>query len=61
VVNVKKTRTTQVDHKAERDRLENVYTVATIEKLFPGVVSKLPVSLSEVGIEEPASETAKKK
>ena len=61
VVNIKKTRTAQADPKAERDRLEYVYTVALIEKLFPGVISKLPTSLSEVGVDEPAVETSKKK
>jgi hypothetical protein len=61
VINIKKTRTTPVDLKVERDRLEQIYTAPLIDKLFPGVVSKLPTSLAEVGIEEPVVETSKKK
>lgn len=60
LVNIKKTRTAQVDAKAERDRLEYAYTVPVMEKLFPGAVSKLPTSLAEVGVDLP-EETSKKK
>ena len=61
VIKIKKTRTTPVDLKVERDRLEQIYTAPLIDKLFPGVVSKLPTSLIEVGVEEPVAETSKKK
>lgn len=61
VVNIKKTRTSQVDSKTERDRLDRIYGQPLVEKLFPGVVSKLPTSLLDIGVEEQAPETPKKK
>jgi hypothetical protein len=62
LVNIKKTRSDAVDVKEERDRLEKQYTAVVIEKLFPGVMGKLPQTLVEVGEEDPAAEsTAKKK
>ena len=61
VVNIKKTRSDAVDQKEERDRLEREYTSPVVEKLFPGVLGKLPQTLVEIGVEEPVVETAKKK
>lgn len=61
VVEIKKVRADAVDAKEERERLERAYTPVVIEKLFPGVMNKLPQSLVEIGEEAPAVETAKKK
>lgn len=61
VVNIKKTRVESIDVKAERERLERYYTPGVIEKLFPGVLGKLPQTLVEIGEEEPVVETSKKK
>lgn len=60
VVNVKKSRSATVDQAVERDRLEKVYTPGIVEKLFPGVTSKLPLSLADIGLEEPSVEAKKK-
>ena len=61
VVNIKKTRADAVDQKEERDRLEKQYTPVVIEKLFPGVMNKLPQTLVDIGIEEPSIESTSKK
>jgi len=61
VVNIKKTRSEAVDQKEERERLNREYTVAVVEKLFPGVGNKLPQTLVEIGEEEPAVESNAKK
>jgi hypothetical protein len=61
VVNIKKTRSDAVDQKEERDRLDKQYTVVVIEKLFPGVMNKLPQTLVEIGEEEPVVESNSKK
>lgn len=61
VVNIKKTRDEAIDTKAERERLERAYTPGVVEKLFPGVLGKLPQTLVEIGEEEPVVETSKKK
>lgn len=61
VVNVKKTRSDDVDQKEERDRLEKQYTPVVIDRLFPGVLNKLPQTLVEIGEEEPAVESNAKK
>jgi hypothetical protein len=61
LVNIKKTRADAVDGKEERDRLEKYYTPVIVEKLFPGVMNKLPQTLVEIGEEEPAVEATSKK
>lgn len=61
VINIKRTRVEEVDSRVERERLERQYTPPVIEKLFPGVMGKLPKTLVEIGVEEPVVETAKKK
>ena len=61
VVNVKKSRVGEVDLKEERDRLERIYTPAVVEKLFPGVLNKLPTTLVEIGEEAPVEAVSKKK
>lgn len=61
LVNIKKTRSDAVDGKEERDRLEKNYTPVIVEKLFPGVMNKLPQTLVEIGEEEPAVEATSKK
>jgi hypothetical protein len=61
VINIKKTRVEAVDHKEERDRLEKEYTLPVVEKLFPGVLGKLPQTLVEIGVEEPSVEATSKK
>jgi hypothetical protein len=60
VVNIKKSRVGQVEQAVERDRLGRFYKDEVIAKLFPGVTSKLPTTLAEVGVEVP-EETSKKK
>lgn len=60
VVNIKKSRTSPVEQAVERDRLGRFYNDEIIAKLFPGVTSKLPTTLAEVGVEVP-EETSKKK
>lgn len=61
VINIKKTREGVIDAREERDRLERQYTTAVIEKLFPGVLGKLPQTLVEIGEEAPVEPVAKKK
>jgi len=61
VVEISKTRTdSTVAEAVERDRLDKVYGTPILEKLFPGVTSKLPRTLVDIGVEQPA-ETSKKK
>lgn len=60
VVNIKKSRTASVDQAVERDRLGKFYGDAVIAKFFPGVTSKLPTTLAEIGVEVP-EEAPKKK
>lgn len=60
VVNIKKSRVSSTDQASERAKLEKRYTEAVIAKFFPGVTSKLPTTLAEVGVEVP-EETSKKK
>jgi hypothetical protein len=60
VVNIKKSRVSPVDQATERDRLGKFYGDDVIAKFFPGVTSKLPTTLAEVGVEVP-EETSKKK
>ena len=60
VVNIKKSRVSSVDQATERDRLGKFYGDEVIAKFFPGVTSKLPTTLAEVGVEVP-EETSKKK
>ena len=61
VINIKKSRAEEIDLKAERDRLERQYTAPVMEKLFPGVTSKLPTTLVEIGEEAPVEVVSKKK
>lgn len=51
VVNIKLTRTDNISSKDERNRLEFIYNKELIEKLYPGVMGKLPLTLAEVGVE----------
>lgn len=60
VVNIKKSRTAPTEQAVERSRLEKNYGESVIAKFFPGVTSKLPATLAEVGVEVP-EETSKKK
>jgi hypothetical protein len=60
VVNIKKSRVAPVEQAVERDRLGKFYGDEVIAKFFPGVTSKLPTTLAEVGVEVP-EETSKKK
>jgi hypothetical protein len=61
VLNIKKSRLGEVNSKEERERLERQYTPAIVEKLFPGVLNKLPTTLAEIGEEAPVESTSKKK
>lgn len=61
VVNIKKTKVEAIDSKVERERLERFYTPAVVEKLFPGVLGKLPQTLVDIGEEEPVVEATSKK
>lgn len=61
VVEISKTRTAEVEQAAERDRLDKAYGTPILEKLFPGVTSKLPTTLVDIGLEQPVEATAKKK
>jgi hypothetical protein len=61
VVDIKKTRGEAVDQAVERDRLDKIYGTVVLEKLFPGVTSKLPTTLVEIGAEQPEEPVAKKK
>lgn len=61
VVDISKSRVAPVEQAVERDRLEKVYGPAIVEKAFPGVTSKLPSTLSDVGIGSPVEEVATKK
>lgn len=61
VVEVSKTRIDEIDQVTERDRLDKVYGTPVLEKLFPGVTSKLPTTLVEIGLEQPAEPIIKKK
>jgi hypothetical protein len=60
VVNIKKSRVSPIDQAAERSILERKYGEETIARFFPGVASKLPTTLAEVGVEV-QEETSKKK
>jgi hypothetical protein len=61
VVNIKPSRVEAVDSKVERDRLERAFNPQIVEKLFPGVIAKLPTDLSDVGVDLPEEAPVKKK
>ena len=60
-VKIEKSRADAVGSAEERDRLSKLYDNELLEKLFPGALGKLPLSLAEVGIEEPVAEPVTKK
>lgn len=53
VINIKPSRTEDINLKAERERLAYAYNKELVEKLYPGVLGKIPATLAEVGIEVP--------
>ena len=60
VVNIKKSRVSPTEQAVERDRLGKFYNDDVIAKLFPGVTSKLPNTLAEIGVEVPEENSKKK-
>jgi hypothetical protein len=60
VVNIKKSRTSPVEQAVERDRLGRFYGEEILSRLFPGVTSKLPTALAEIGVEVPEENPKKK-
>lgn len=53
VINIKLSRTEDINLKSERERLTSSYNKDLVEKLYPGVLGKIPSTLAEVGIEVP--------
>lgn len=58
---IEKSRSDAVGSIEERDRLSKLYAEDLLEKLFPGALGKLPLTLAEVGVEQPVVEAPAKK
>jgi hypothetical protein len=52
IVNVEKTREDRREHPKECARLARVYGKKVFEALFPGISPRLPVTLSDIGLDE---------
>lgn len=52
VVEIRPVRNDKRSHQAERRRLEEFYGEAAVTTLFPGLHTKLPVSMKDIEIEE---------
>lgn len=53
VVNIRPTGMDKMPHIQERARLDFAYGAAVVDALFPGKLSQLPVSNSDIGVEAP--------
>lgn len=56
VVDIKPTRQDKTPHQDERSRLSTTYGQHVLDRLFPGQFTKLPVSLSDISLGDPADE-----
>lgn len=53
VVDIKPTHNCKTPHREERDRLCIIYGRPRVDKIFPGVFAKLPVSLKDIEVAPP--------
>lgn len=56
VVDIQRTEMDKTAHAEERQRLATIYGAKIVDDLFPGAFAKLPVSLSDITLGEPANE-----